>query len=143
MTNSEQISELLNIHSTDIVVVNGEEAHHKSREWTDVEKKLIRYALGGELTLSELCELVLEGATALREKVSAEKYKIEIILHRMELLTTVQGMIEQADMEVKIAWNNTKNIRRDSPTVATFAQALGLSDEDIDELFYEANQIKI
>lgn len=96
-----------------------------------------------ELPMQKTCELVLEGATALREKVSAEKYKIEIILHRMELLTTVQGMIEQADMEVKIAWKHTKNIRRDSPTVATFAQALGLSDEDIDELFLQANQITI
>lgn len=96
-----------------------------------------------EIPVTEACELVLEGATALREKVLAAKYKIEIILHRMELLTTVQGMIDQADVEIQIAWNHTKNIRRDSPTVATFAQALSLSDEDVDELFYEANQITI
>ena len=41
MTRSEQIAQLLNIQSTDVIVINDSEARLKDRELTEAEKELI------------------------------------------------------------------------------------------------------
>lgn len=58
------------------------------------------------------------------------------------LLSTVQNYIAsmagQAGEEARIDWQFALNVRRDSPLVKEMIQALGKTDEEIDELFIQA-----
>jgi hypothetical protein len=41
------------------------------------------------------------------------------------------------------AWDNSNYINRYSPLVLSMAQTLGMNEYDIDQIFIEANNIKI
>jgi hypothetical protein len=45
------------------------------------------------------------------------------------------------DMMAKLAWADAQEFKRTSPTIATMAAELGLSDTDLDDLFTQAAQI--
>jgi len=85
-----------------------------------------------------------EAAAMLAEPVpkSISHTQGEIILHRMGLLDTVEQMVAVADKETQIAyraniWNRT------SPTLNALAAALGLSSDQLDDLFRQAAAIEI
>jgi len=74
---------------------------------------------------------------------SVEKYKLEIVLDNENILDSVETMISQADRKIKLAWGGTPTVRRDSPTLKTMADALGLSGSDVDRLFVLTKKVVI
>ena len=48
----------------------------------------------------------------------------------------------QTDQLARLAWVNAQEFRRTSPTVAFMATVLGLSEQQVDELFISAGQIE-
>lgn len=65
-------------------------------------------------------------------------------LHLAGLLEQVEAiMADQAtDMLTVLAWKNTQEFKRTSPMVLNMVQALGLSDEQLDNLFITASTIE-
>ena len=60
------------------------------------------------------------------------------------LLETVDNLIQQSEDEAaKLAWEYATEVRRDSPLLNSIAQQIGLSAEEIDQLFIQAAQITI
>lgn len=68
-----------------------------------------------------------------------------LVLHREQLLPSVQTAIDALDeplrTESQIEWDYATSVRRDSAVVGILAQALGLNDQRLDELFTAASQL--
>lgn len=58
------------------------------------------------------------------------------------LLADVEIALADADPLTQLAWAEAVEWRRDSPTIAAIGSAIGLREEDIDNLFIEAAKIK-
>lgn len=84
-----------------------------------------------------------EGA-ALRKPKSVTRYQAMIALKRAGLLGGVRQLINdpQTDEEITLAWENANTFERDSPFIQALAPALNLTEEDVDNLFAAAIQIK-
>ena len=66
------------------------------------------------------------------------------ILRRMGLLATVQSLVEQfADTAVTEAWEARENLARRGRTVLSMADALGLSEAQVDQLFISAGALEV
>lgn len=65
-------------------------------------------------------------------------------LHLAGHLPAVQAIMAAPETPVlaKLAWDNALSFERASPTLASLAQALGLSGSDLDALFIAAAQIE-
>jgi hypothetical protein len=61
------------------------------------------------------------------------------------LLDQVEAIIADpaTDAMTKLAWDEAVQFQRNSPTIATLAAALGLTDQQVDDLFIAAAQINI
>jgi len=57
------------------------------------------------------------------------------------LYEAVDAAIQQAGGVNLVAWEYATEVRRDSPLVAAMAQQLGLTDEQVDQLFRQAAAI--
>ena len=68
-----------------------------------------------------------------------------LMLHKMGLLTQVQSVInslpEPQKTEAQIEWDFSQEVRRDFPLVAVMKRGLNLTDEQLDNLFYEAKKL--
>lgn len=75
------------------------------------------------------------------ERVSA--YQARVALKRANLLNDVQGLMDDpaTDDEAKIAWEYATEFWRSSPFIAALAPGLGMTDQQLDELFINANKI--
>jgi hypothetical protein len=74
------------------------------------------------------------------EKVT--RFQAKAVLQTMGLLTTAQSLVDSSeDPLVKLVWQEALHFERNSPVLNLLAQAMGLSEEQIDDLFIEAEQI--
>jgi hypothetical protein len=55
----------------------------------------------------------------------------------------VEGIISEQPKEVQLAWENANTVRRNSPTVAGLAQAMEYSDETLDTIFKQADEVEL
>lgn len=58
-----------------------------------------------------------------------------LALHRAGLLEQAEALIAQADIEARIWYTDAQFWERDHPVVVTMGQALGLTPEQIDQMF--------
>lgn len=74
---------------------------------------------------------------------SVSRFQALAALHTAGLLPAVQAIMDlpETDAIAKIAWNNAQAFERDSITVAAFAEVIGLSDNQLDDLFIAASKI--
>lgn len=63
-------------------------------------------------------------------------------LHLAGVFDSVESSIESADFMTKLAWKEAQSFERDSAMIASIGAAVGLTDEDIDNLFISASKIK-
>lgn len=68
-----------------------------------------------------------------------ESHKIKMELSSLDLRSTVDSIISSADQDVKDAFY-APYYHRDSLLISQFAQLLGLTDEQIDGIFIDANK---
>jgi hypothetical protein len=80
-------------------------------------------------------------APQIPQKVTAFQAKAALL--QADLLEDVEALISHADTPriIKLAWAETLHFERNSPTVATIAAALRLTDEQVDDLFVVASGI--
>ena len=70
------------------------------------------------------------------------RFQARAALHQAGLLAQVDTFVASADPFVQIAWTDAIEFRRNSPTIAAMAQGLGLTDEQVDDLFRVAMRIE-
>lgn len=61
-----------------------------------------------------------------------------VALSRAGLLASVNAAVAAADDETKITWEFAQEVKRHSPYIAAIGGLLGLTDQEIDELFITA-----
>lgn len=78
-----------------------------------------------------------------------EELKVKVItplqaklqLHAMGLLDEVEAMVI-ADRSVQLYWEYALEIQREHPTLMAMATQLGLTSEQLDEMFMEASKLQ-
>ena len=75
--------------------------------------------------------------------IRVHMYQLLTVLSNKGILSQVEAIIEQAPLEVQFAWNRADMVRRDSPTVNQLLQVLGLSQEEGNEIFKTASELKL
>jgi len=76
-----------------------------------------------------------------RATTSVSKFQAKAALAQAGLLGQAKQAVAQADEITQIAWEDATEFNRNSPTIAAMAQALGLTDEQVDDLFKQAEEI--
>jgi hypothetical protein len=68
-----------------------------------------------------------------------------VALHRAGLLASVTALVDNpaTDAEIKIFWEYEVDLDRDSPALNAMAGALGLTQEQLDDLFRTASLVAI
>ena len=74
---------------------------------------------------------------------SITRFQARAALYSAELLQAVENIMSDPEtpMLAKLAWRDAAEFRRDSPTVASAAESLGLSSAQLDLLFISAAAI--
>ena len=73
---------------------------------------------------------------------SVSRFQARAALSLSNLLLTVEAFIANSDDVIaKLAWADAVQFERNSPTIAAMAFALGLNNEQIDQLFITASKI--
>lgn len=83
-----------------------------------------------------------EQLAAWRQTAVVSRMQARSILHLKGHLPTVEAAIALADPLVQIAWADAQQFERSSAAIAAMAAALGMTDEQVDELFRLAATIK-
>lgn len=66
-----------------------------------------------------------------------------LMLDQLGLLEQCEQIIAASDRTTQMAWDNASKFVRQSPTMVAVGHALGLTDEQLDELFVQAAQINV
>ena len=69
------------------------------------------------------------------------RFQARAALHIHGVLADVEAMIQAADPIAQFAWADAQQFERQSPTIAAIAQALGWTDDFVDQLFITAGDI--
>lgn len=74
---------------------------------------------------------------------SVSRFQARAALHLAGLLDQVEGLMADPSTPIlaRLAWSDAQEFKRSSPTITSMAQALGLSDADVDALFISAATI--
>jgi hypothetical protein len=76
-----------------------------------------------------------------RATMRCSRFQARAALHNAGLLQAVEQAVAASDPFVQIAWQDATEFHRNSPTIAALQAALGLSGEDLDDLFRAARLI--
>lgn len=83
-----------------------------------------------------------EQAARRRNQMRITPFQARAALIASGLMPQVEAMMAQADAITTAAWEYATEFRRTSPTLITMAQALGMTDEQLDALFDQASTIE-
>jgi len=73
---------------------------------------------------------------------SVTRFQARAVLLQMGLLAQVNAIVAQADELTQLAYAETINWERNSPMLKALAGALSLTDEQVDDMFRQAAEIK-
>ena len=75
---------------------------------------------------------------------SVTRFQARASLHLAGLLPQVEALMSDpaTDPIARIAWQDAQEFRRQSPSVLAMAQALGLSEQQLDQLFTTAASLE-
>jgi hypothetical protein len=73
--------------------------------------------------------------------VSVSPWQIRRALNQLGLRASVEQAVAAADQDVKDGWEFATEFRRDNPLVAAFGQQLGITEEELDQLFILAANV--
>lgn len=79
-----------------------------------------------------------------RARAVVSRFQARAALHLAGMLEQVQTMMDNpaTDMLARLAWQDAQEFRRTSPTVQAMGAALGLTAEQLDNLFRQAATIQ-
>lgn len=125
-------------------IVGGDE----SRAWSSVDGAYVSEYPSDRLTRiaseSELNEVLRPYGVVLplpEIPESVSPYQARCALHAAGLLTAVEATIASADVPAQIAWEYATVFERHSPFIEALAPMLGLTEQQIDDLFITASTV--
>lgn len=79
-----------------------------------------------------------------REAMVLSRFQARAVLREQGLRSQVEALIDapETDPLVVDAWNDAQELRRTSSTIATIAQDLGLTDDEVDAMFVAGAKIE-
>lgn len=77
-----------------------------------------------------------------RAAMRCSRFQALAALHLSGHLKAVETAVAQADPLAQLAWANAGEFRRDSPTIAALAGAVGMTEDQIDDLFRVAMRVE-
>ncbi|SDF90262.1 hypothetical protein PUH89_04045 [Rhodobacter capsulatus] len=77
-----------------------------------------------------------------RAAMVCSRFQARAALHLAGLLDAAEAAVVGADRITQLAWSDAQTFRRESPTIAALAVALGLDDLAVDDLFRQAATIE-
>lgn len=80
--------------------------------------------------------------TSMRSSMIVSRFQARAALLAAGLLPQVEAAVAAADPVTQMAWADAIEFRRNSPTIAALASAIGLTDTQLDDLFTAAAQIQ-
>lgn len=80
---------------------------------------------------------------AWRESCVVTAFQAKAALLAADLLARAEAIVSDSDDVTKLAWSYAKEWPRNSPTIATLAGQLGMTDDDLDALFKAAERIEV
>lgn len=83
-----------------------------------------------------------DALAAERAGMVCSRFQARAALLAAGLLDTVEATMANADPIAQLAWKEAVEFQRTSPTIAGMQAAVGLTDEQIDNLFRAAMQIE-
>lgn len=88
-------------------------------------------------------EVYAERLAAYRAGLSCTPLQGKIELENQGLLDAAEAEVAAADKITRLAWNNATIWYRTSPMIETLGTGLGLSPDDLDNLFVQAAKITV
>jgi len=73
-----------------------------------------------------------------RASMVVSRFQAKAAMLQAGMLPDVEAAISAADATTQLAWAEAVEFRRNSPTITALAQSLGLTDEQVDDLFRQA-----
>lgn len=71
-------------------------------------------------------------------------WSVRTVLQTNNLFDQAQAAIDASDnLALKNVWEYGNNADRNSPSIATLGKALGLTDAQIDQMFFDANALVV
>jgi len=96
-----------------------------------------------EYTIDYFEEQEEERLEAWRQSATVELWKLKAILDSQGLLDSVQSAVQGFPKAVQLAWEYSPDVQRLSPAVIGLAELLELTETDIDDIFTEAQNLKL
>lgn len=95
-----------------------------------------------EMTAEEIAALPPPSGPVVPQSVT--RFQARAALHLAGMLTAVEAMMKAPSTGAlaKLAWQDALEFRRTSPTVLAMAQALNLTEQQLDNLFIQAAGIE-
>lgn len=95
-----------------------------------------------DYTPEEEAEADARDIASRRAGMVVSRFQARAALHGAGLLSAVETAVANSDPITQLAWADALEFRRNSPTIAALAGIVGLTDEQIDNLFIAAGQIQ-
>lgn len=98
----------------------------------------------GQVTFKTQDELAAEKLKNWRKSTKVSAFQALAALDQAGHLDQIETMMADSatPKKTKLAFEKAQEFRRESPTVLAIAEQLGLTDEDLDNLFEAAAQIE-
>lgn len=77
-----------------------------------------------------------------RAGMVVSRFQARAALLQAGLLEQAEAAVAESDVIAQLAWADAQEFRRNSPTVATMSAKLGMTDDQLDELFRQAATIE-
>lgn len=77
-----------------------------------------------------------------RAGMVCSRFQAKAALHAAGLLNQVEAALSEDDAFAQLAWAEASEFRRTSPTMLSLAESLGMTDEQLDDLFRAAMAIE-
>jgi len=139
-----------------IPVSNPKETHYREHGWIPYKRDIPEFDIDtqriekGDIEVGEqavqkynVVPLTDEELNQRRQKVSTEKWRLEIILDEDGLLEQINQAVQSVGGRIAKAWNKTSIVNRGSNAVELIRKNFDLSSEQVDNIFQRANDIEI
>jgi predicted component of type VI protein secretion system len=99
--------------------------------------KILENGVERDATQSEIDEINSRPLVAFAP-ASVSPRQARLALNAAGLLDAVETAIAASPREVQLAWEYSVSVQRDDPTLAAMAAQLGLTEQQMDDLFRQA-----
>lgn len=77
-----------------------------------------------------------------RERMVCSRLQARTALYTAGLLASVEKAVSSSSTMIQLAWEDATEFRRNSPSITMLAEEVGISEEELDNLFRAAMRVE-